>query len=228
MRLVCISDTHMCEPSLPEGDVLIHSGDLTFRGNPMELGSQRLWLSRQTERYKKIIITPGNHDWGFEKQFHRYKEEFEAAGITVLNNSGLEFEGVKFWGSPVSPRFCDWAFNRERGEDIRRYWDIIPEDTNVLITHCPPYGILDTVKEADKIVGYDEYYQAIWAKGERRVGCEELIIRIRQQLKSLKCHIFGHIHDGHGEHFEFGIKFINASVLNDLYKNVHKPIIVEM
>lgn len=202
MDVVCISDTHMTKPELPDGDLLIHAGDLTYRGRPSELGQQRRWLSEQMHRYKVII--PGNHDFGFEEDFARYRDEFAIDGITVLNDSGITIEGVKIWGSPISPFFNNWAFNRFRGEQIQYHWDLIPDDTEILITHGPPLGILDDVS------------------GER-VGCEDLLDRIKS-LNRLKLHIFGHIHDPHGERCAFGIRFVNASVLNDKYEEIFKPI----
>jgi len=89
-------------------------------------------------------------------------------------------EGVKFYGSPWQPRFFDWAFNLDRGEEIKKKWDLIPMDTDVLITHGPPYGILDLTHEGEK------------------VGCEELmkaVLRVQPKI-----HIFGHIHEAYGEY----------------------------
>jgi Icc-related predicted phosphoesterase len=133
--------------------------------------------------------------------------------ITYLNDSGVEIDGIKFWGSPVTPRFFDWAFNRDA--DIQYHWNMIPYDTNVLITHGPPYGILDlTVREG------------------KPVGCHYLRRRLFD-LKDLKVHSFGHIHEGFGqqvgdvEDFE-GVHFVNASYLDHRYRAVNSPVIINI
>jgi Icc-related predicted phosphoesterase len=125
----------------------------------------------------------------------------------------VEIDGIKFWGSPVTPRFFDWAFNRDA--DIQYHWNMIPYDTNVLITHGPPYGILDlTIREG------------------KPVGCHYLRRRLFD-LKDLKVHSFGHIHEGFGqqvgdgEDFE-GVHFVNASYLDHRYRAVNSPVIINI
>jgi len=90
----------------------------------------------------------------------------------------VEIEGVRFWGSPWQPWFFDWAFNLERGEEIRAKWELIPDDTEVLITHGPPQGHGDMT-----------------SRGEG-AGCADLLARIRQVKP--RYHLFGHIHEGYG------------------------------
>jgi len=114
--------------------------------------------------------------------------------IIYLNDTGTTIEGLKIWGSPVQPEFFNWAFNRERGEDICKHWDLIPDDTDILITHGPAFGILDRVLEG-------EY-----------VGCSDLLKKIKQ-IKP-KIHAFGHIHEAYGQCEEDGTTFINACNVN--------------
>jgi len=95
-----------------------------------------------------------------------------------LENSGVEIDGVKFWGSPWQPEFFNWAFNLPRGRRLAEIWALIPDDTEVLITHTPPYGILDRVDSGE------------------HVGCEDLR-RALQRVKP-KVHVFGHIHEDRG------------------------------
>ncbi|HND88343.1 MAG TPA: metallophosphatase domain-containing protein, partial [Saprospiraceae bacterium] len=144
MRLVFISDTHSQHGSLqvPEGDVLLHCGDFSKRGELDEVGRFLEWFGAQPHLYKVLIA--GNHDFLAEEQPDVFAS-LVPEGVIYLNDSGCRIEGVHIWGSPIQPWFFDWAFNRRRGPDIRRHWDLIPEDTDILLTHGPPYGILDEV-----------------------------------------------------------------------------------
>jgi hypothetical protein len=115
---------------------------------------------------------------------------------------------IKIWGSPWQPEFYNWAFNLPRGEALKEKWDMIPVDTDILITHGPPFGKLDYVD-----------YSKI------NVGCEELLKRV-EEIKP-KIHVCGHIHGGYGYVFDGNTHFINASILNDRYEFRNKPIIVD-
>ncbi|HXN74932.1 MAG TPA: hypothetical protein VN855_00385, partial [Candidatus Acidoferrum sp.] len=127
-------------------------------------------------------------------------------GIFLLNDSGIEVEGIKIWGSPVQPFFHDWAFNRRRGAEIKKHWDLIPEDTEILVTHGPPLGILD-----------------VTIRNGEHVGCADLMDKIL--ISQIKLHTFGHIHEGHGYKYQDGRVFVNASVLDSRYKMISgKPI----
>ena len=197
---------------MPEGDVLVHAGDLTSSGKLEQLRSAVDWLNEQTKNYEHVICIAGNHDWILEAF---YKEGFEKevregtfGKVHYLRDSGVTIEGKHFHGSPWTPRFCDWAFNADRGLVIKRWWDMIPMYTNVLITHGPPAGILDWV-------------------GKERVGCEELRYATQFSL-SRDAHIFGHIHCAPGWEIHEGTTYTNASVLNDQYKIVRAPTVIEI
>jgi Icc-related predicted phosphoesterase len=125
--------------------------------------------------------------------------------------------GYKWFGSPISPEFNNWAFNRKRGKEIARCWSKIPDDTQILISHGPPYGILDVNKE-------EIYSQPL---GPEHLGCEELRKRI-SKLKALKLNVFGHIHSSSGVEIHDGVKFVNASVLNESYEVVYQPKVIEL
>lgn len=216
----------MSIPDIPKGDILIHAGDLTFRGQLSEIGKNLTWLTKCKKNFSQIIVIPGNHDLSLEPDFLRYKEEFENAGITLLNDSGVCIDGINFWGSPITPFFNNWAFNRSRGKDIKHHWDLIPDNTNVLVTHGPPFGILDTVLQGKNIIGYGEYYQPIYSKGKENVGCSDLLAAINRVKPSL--HVFGHIHGGYGIKHKDETLFVNASIMNEKYKPVNKPIVVNL
>ncbi len=148
MRLVCISDTHSQHDDIdliPDGDVLIHAGDCLGRGSIFELEDFDYWLGELPHPTK--ILIAGNHDWCFQTRPNEARKLVTNA--IYLEDSGVTIGGLKFWGSPITPTFRNWAFNRDRGPDIAKHWDLIPDDTDVLVTHGPPEGIFDTVIEKD-------------------------------------------------------------------------------
>ena len=178
MKFTFISDTHTKHHNLNtgSGDVLIHCGDFTNRGELPSVLSFAQYMQKQDFKYK--IVIAGNHDFCFEDERKAQAEKcFEDHDIIYLNDSGVDINGIKIWGSPVQPAFFDWAFNRKRGEELRAHWALIPEDTDILLTHGPAYGILDHCPNG-------------------RVGCEDLLVTINK-IKP-KVHAFGHIHEGYG------------------------------
>lgn len=208
MKLTAISDTHGLhrDLALGSGDVLIHAGDCTRSGKDSEAKDFMLWLSEQD--YKHKVFIAGNHDWWFERATTQEVQKSIPKGVTYLNDSGISIDGIKFWGSPVQPWFLDWAFNRQRGSDIQKHWDLIPSDTDVMISHGPAYGILDRVV------------------GGEQVGCKGLL----KTLEAIKPQhfVFGHIHEAYGNEQRDGINYINASVLNERYQLVNAPIHFEI
>jgi Icc-related predicted phosphoesterase len=207
MRVVLISDTHNQHDGLvlPEGDLLIHAGDFSGRGLLKEVVPFLDWFGRQPHPHKVLIA--GNHDFYAEREALQF-QSLIPEGVTYLNDSGTEVMGFKIWGSPVQPWFYDWAFNRQRGADIAQHWDLIPPDTDILITHGPPMGVLDKVE------------------GGPNVGCEELI-KVVEKVQP-KLHVFGHIHEGHGQEQRGKTTFVNASVLNLKYLLVWEPMVVDL
>lgn len=193
---------------MPGGDVLIHAGDVSGRGQSGEILPFLDWFADQD--YSHLILIAGNHDWGFAKEMGRYEQECKDRGITYLNDSGTDIYGIKVWGSPVQPWFCNWAFNKERGPDIMRHWDMIPDDVEVLITHGPPYMIGDGVLRIGRNAEYDLEH----------VGCADLAERIKS-LKDLKLHVSGHVHEGRGIIEKEGVTYVNASALNEHYQPVN-------
>ena len=208
MKLVLISDTHGQHHnlSLPKGDVLIHAGDISQRGLHTEVTDFLDWFSSQEYKYK--IFIAGNHDFCFEDMGSELLAHMIPDDLIYLNDSGIEIEGIQFWGSPVQPRFYDWAFNRDRGEDIQKHWDMIPASTDVLITHGPPFEILDTTDSG------------------LRVGCEDLRETLHQL--SVRCHVFGHIHESYGAVTKGNCFYANASVLDQNYNLVNDPIVLSI
>ena len=208
MRIICISDTHgyheLIQRDLPKGDVLVHAGDFTSRGSFTEALKFLTWFEGLD--YPNKILIAGNHD--FVCQGMDIRTLIGDDNLHYLQNSEVTIDGVKFYGAPQTPRFGNWAFNVDRGEEIKKYWDSIPDDTNILITHGPPHKILDKT------------VQGINA------GCEELAQRVDEIPPTL--HIFGHIHEGAGTTEANDTIFVNASVLSHNYKYTNKPIIIEI
>lgn len=209
MRIVTISDTHdhgLGKMDIPDGDVLIHAGDATSRGSFNSIVDFNKQLGKLPHKHK--IITPGNHDWLYQREPHLARTIITNAKLLI--NEGTVIDGVKFWGSPVTPWFYDWAFNYQRGADIKKFWDAIPSDTDVLITHGPAYGIGDYAP----ICGH--------------VGCEDLLEAVKRIEPRL--HVFGHIHEGHGMYTIPGLKtkFINASICDEDYRPSNKGIVIDL
>lgn len=213
-NFVFISDTH-CQhkmlEELPKGDVIIHCGDISSRGSEAEIKAFLNWFSLLPFEYK--IFIPGNHDFYFERASKFIIDALmsEYPEVTLLNDSSTNVYGIKIWGSPITPYFHNWAFNRFRGSDIERYWDLIDEDTDILVTHGPP--------------AYLENKLSTVVEGED-VGCEDLYNTIMKRVNP-KINAFGHIHEGYGTCEDNGTIFINCSVLNRRYELVNEPIKVQ-
>ncbi len=208
MKFVAIADTHGQHNNLalPPADVLIHAGDISMKGTEAEVISFLNWFSQQDFKYK--ILIAGNHDFYFERMPAETVRNIIPPNIIYLNDSGVEINGLKLWGSPVSPWFFNWAFNRHRGEAIKKHWDLIPVDTDIVITHGPVFKILDKTTSGN------------------HVGCEDLLARIIELQPAV--HISGHIHEAYGETSLGNTKFINASILNERYKLVNKPVVFDL
>ncbi len=218
-RLVCLSDSHGSHfgIKIPDGDILVHSGDFCSHGRLEDAMSFLNWFN--SHPHPKKIFIAGNHDWICEKDPNMFQVLLKQfPDLTYLENSGCEVEGLKFWGSPMTPTFYNWAFNRDRGEDIKKHWDKIPDGTDVLITHGPPYGYCD---EAYR-VGFDI---------TEHVGCKDLLDAINRVKP--KIWIGGHIH------YSYGIGNIihddrtrtvcyNSSLMNENYMVENKPHIINI
>ena len=204
-KLVIIADTHTFHDKavLPKGDILIHAGDLEIRNN-LELQIIIEWF--ESLDFKHIIWVGGNHDFYLEQLFNSSIEPIMPENVHYLMNTEITIEGIKFWGSPFSTVFGRWAFMNHLPE-LKEIWNTIPSDTDIVITHSPPFGILDQC-----INGVS-------------VGCPAL----RDKLKSIKpkYHICGHIHEAHGIYQDEYTTYINASVLNEYYKMVNDPVVIE-
>ena len=225
-KITFISDTHskhnMISKDLPGGDILIHAGDFMNSGrNPMDIYQFCKWFEG-LEQYDNKVFIAGNHDRLFETDPEMASEIYGAyENITYLQdeelaiyydgpNGDMPEENIRIYGSPWQPEFYNWAFNLPRhGEEMKEKWDAIPDNTDILVTHGPPFGYLD-------IPG---------GQTTLRVGCE--MLRERVEAFKPKIHVFGHIHGSRSIHHNGNTLFVNASVLDEQYRYTNKPICIE-
>jgi Icc-related predicted phosphoesterase len=203
MRIVFISDTHKFHDQLilPEGDMLVHCGDYSFTGKPAETFEFCKWFASQDFEHKVLIS--GNHDFNEHLIYVALTEH----KFTYLLHEPILLGGIVIFGSPYTPPFYDWNFMLNEDQLARRY-DEIPQDTQLLITHGPPNGILDQTH-------YDEH-----------CGSVALLDRIKC-LPNLRVHAFGHIHESAGSKVLDNVTFINACSVDSRYKIVHPPIVYD-
>jgi len=221
---------------LKEGDLLIHAGDFSSVGQKGEVQNFIKWLDQQSKNYTYgAIFIAGNHDRSFDPKYFREYEDNDLWGdfshlkkpewvcnilsdlksssssVTYLENQDVTVNKLKIWGSPVTPWFFGekWAFNKQRGAEIKEVWNKIPVDTDIIITHCPVIGRLDYVPSTK------EY-----------AGCEEL----RNKIEEIKpvLHVCGHIHEGYGESIVNGTVYVNASICDRFYDPINKPIVIDI
>jgi Icc-related predicted phosphoesterase len=191
LTVVALSDTHGYhrEVAVPPGDLLVHAGDLTLTGQLHQVEDFDDWLAGLPHRHKVVIA--GNHDFCFERPAERQRARALLRHAVYLEDSAVELCGLEIYGSPWQPWFLDWAFNLHRGAQIAARWALIPEHTDLLLTHGPPHGIGDLT-----FAGL-------------HVGCEDLLDRVRAVRPRL--HVFGHIHEAAGRWEQDGTIFVNAS-----------------
>jgi Icc-related predicted phosphoesterase len=218
MKITFISDTHtkhhQVTSQLPGGDLLVHAGDFSSRGYEHEVDGFFDWFNKLDNYTNKIVIA-GNHDLMFEDNPMLAKDIMSYyPNVTYLQDNieviGEDYQSsVKVYGSPWQPEFYNWAFNLPRnGEELKEKWNEIPHNMDIVVTHGPAYGHLDTV------VG-----QSI------NLGCQLLTERLK--VVKPKIHVCGHIHSGYGYKFDNGTHYINASVLGEDYIFKNKPLTVE-
>ncbi len=205
--IVCISDTHQLhrELSVPNGDILIHAGDFTFFGRGKQaIRDFNAWLGELPHRRK--IVVPGNHEYILESN---PELAWMITNATLLNNESTTVEGLTVWGSPLTQHYGG-AFGRSNSSDRKRIYSTIPAGTDIIITHGPPYGILD---------GSPNEYPG--PTGDREL--RQAIVRIRPRL-----HVFGHTHAGYGVRATRHTLFVNAALLGADGMLDKSPIVVRL
>jgi len=217
-KFVLISDTHTKHRQLnmPEGDILIHCGDITYTGELDVIQDFNKWLGELN--YKHTIVIFGNHELKWPQRSFEYKQTILSNAI-YLEDSEITIDGIKFYGSPWQPYFFSWAWNfpenkKEYKEFAINTWNKIPDDVDVLITHGPPYGILDKTNTPNQ-------------NEDPHVGCKYLLKRVNE-LKNLKLHIMGHLHESRNLIKINNTIFVNASTLDENYDIVREPIVIDL
>eukprot|EP00029_Vermamoeba_vermiformis_P008233 TRINITY_DN3791_c0_g1_i1.p1 TRINITY_DN3791_c0_g1~~TRINITY_DN3791_c0_g1_i1.p1 ORF type:complete len:265 (+),score=13.94 TRINITY_DN3791_c0_g1_i1:213-1007(+) len=222
IRIVCISDTHQKHDliDVPDGDMLIHAGDWTTKGDLKAVQSFADFIRKLPHKHK-IVLAVNRHltfdNYHYPKNlrcFHKSEydiKEIQACfhGFTYLLDTEIIIEGMKIYGSPWQPTYHDWAFMLDRGSDtIKRKWNLIPKDVDVLITHGPPakYGG--------------------WVDKNLDAGCEDLL-HVVQKIKP-PLHIFGHIHQDYGVTKDEHTTYVNACNLTISYKVQNEPVVIDL
>ena len=221
MKIIAISDTHEQHEKivLPEGDMLIHAGDWTYKGAAPKVDNFLAWFAGQPHKHKLFLA--GNHELSLDHNHYNRgnilalikKYTDLDPNLHYLEDSSVIIDGVNFYGSPFQPWFHSWAFNLQRGPEIAAKWKQIPDNTNVLITHGPIMNVLDGAPR-----GINEV---------EHVGCQDLADRI-VELPELKMHICGHIHAGYGVTQLANVKFVNAASCNEKYDPINPPLVIEI
>jgi len=227
MKIVALSDTHGMHRKfkIPDGDLFIHAGDFTNVGELEQVKDFNDWLGELPHLHKVVIA--GNHDLSLERAPEITEKMLtnctylRDSGITLppmekFDDAGGYYDDIKIWGSPYTPYFMSdfWAFHKRGLAAQKAYWEQLPEDLDILITHGPPNRVLDLTVEGDYAGDY-----ALSAK-----------------LSSLenppRYHIFGHIHEGYGKKIALRdgskwdgpqIRYANVSAVDRMYEPRENP-----
>ncbi len=207
--MACLSDTHNLQENIrvPWCDLIIHAGDISEIGELSSMTTFNEWARKQAV---PVICIPGNHDRSLPDKAAR--DIF--TNCTLLLDSEVTFNGYKIYGAPWTPWFGGhyWAFNKHRGQEIMEQWELIPKDTDILITHGPPYGILDRVPRTST-----------------PQGCADL--RALVDNMHLKLHVFGHLHLQGGTKWQDpnnGTWYVNAAVCNEAYEPINPIVVIDI
>jgi len=215
-KIVAVSDLHGHFPDIPKCDLLLIAGDILLDAGVVDQlcwleGLVRPWLEKIPA--KEVVFVAGNHDTIYE----------EARGIVpatlpwhYLQDSGVELFRLKIWGSPWQKRFNDWSFNTDE-EHMTRQFGFIPDDTDIVVTHSPPFGIRDYVPTKTKV--------------KKSLGSTSL--RKRMFEVRPKLHVFGHIHHAQGKYIKTWKNktttvFANVSYVGENYRPMGRFMEIEL
>ncbi|KAJ8924610.1 hypothetical protein NQ315_000760 [Exocentrus adspersus] len=196
--------------SLPHKYKIVIAGnhELSFDEEFSSLFKEKA-LSRHVEAAEDEVPNYGKTKDNIEEAVNTENIRQYLTNCIYLEDSGVELYGIKIYGSPWQPEFGHWAFNLPRGEACLSKWNLIPDNTEVLITHTPPLGHGDL------------------ACSGVRAGCVELLNTVQNRIVP-KYHIFGHIHEGYGVTSDGKIIFINASTCDINYIPNNLPVVFDI
>eukprot|EP01086_Lenisia_limosa_P012395 TRINITY_DN40718_c0_g1_i1.p1 TRINITY_DN40718_c0_g1~~TRINITY_DN40718_c0_g1_i1.p1 ORF type:complete len:263 (+),score=25.54 TRINITY_DN40718_c0_g1_i1:111-791(+) len=217
---------------IPFGDVFIHAGDFSTRGDLNDIGQFITFLNDLPHKHKFIV--PGNHDVILDAQDYeeflcpvahllhgktegdpfKARKFIESVPNTyILIDTPFSLNGYTFYGSPVTHFVYSWAFGIDRGQDMRRHWMAVPDNVDILITHCPPLGRHDLIGASKE----PEYHG----------GDSDLLLQVQGRIQPLY-HVFGHNHLGYGASSDGKTTFINASICTEKYEATNKPWVFDL
>lgn len=218
MKIVALSDTHNrhWRIDVPDGDILIHAGDFTLTGTNSEIADFNNWLGTLPHRHK--IVIAGNHELSLQSS--KYYAQGLLSNATYLFGEMVEVEGLRIFGSPMTPAYGDWAFMyQERSAGI--IWSQTPYALDILVTHGPPKGIGDS---------WTEYWHDPTGRRYEKthsVGCPALLEAVERVAP--RFHIFGHIHVGYGQYKNNkGTQFFNVAALDENYEIKNSPTVIKI
>lgn len=200
MRIVCVSDTHGHNITVPDGDVLIHAGDATVWGTLTDAIRLNNWFGRQPHQFKFYV--PGNHDWIFQIQYGLVKATLQNAVLLLDEQATFEFNNRNWtiYGTPWTPTFRNWAFMCDTEKELLMRFRRIPS-VDILVSHGPPFGIFDRQKGSKALC--------------------DVVYKTKPEL----C-VFGHIHDGEQVMTDNTTIFVNASICDDENNIAFEPVMV--
>ena len=205
MKIVALSDTHgkHRQIEIPDGDILIYAGDFEIRNN-LDLFEMSEWLNELP--HKRVVAIFGNHDFTEHSEIKYMKQMFER--VNLLFNESIEIDGLKIWGSPYSPFFNNWAW-MQPDNMLKEIWDTIPLETEIIVTHTMPYGILDGVLPRMESVG--------------SLTLRDAIKRVHPYIQ-----IGGHLHESFGRYTDGKTDYYNVSVLDEQYQVANHVTVIEV
>lgn len=229
MRIVAVSDLHGHLPEIPACDLLVIAGDICpDRFGPFlamhDPDQQKAWFNRMVRPWlagapaTHKILTWGNHDWCGQACSFRHDSPAEAltSDLQILVDEATSVPtggaALSVWASPWSNRFMHWAFMKPPSE-LAEVYAAIPDGTDILVSHQPPFGIGDCTANYDS--GRIEHF-----------GSHELLAAIERVRPKLV--ICGHMHDGFGRYDHGGIPIYNVSLVDDRYRLVHEPTVLDV
>lgn len=222
MKIAAVSDLHENLPEIPECDLLLVAGDITY-GLYNDLVAQHRFIYTKFKDWvdsvpaKQVVVIAGNHDQNVEKWGWPALPEWPL-NFHYLQDEGIEIDGIKIWGTPWQPYFYNWAFNSSENNPegfLKEKFDLIPDDTDIVICHGPPHGYGDRVGDQRDLRA-------------ERVGSRALTDALRRVNPRLM--VCGHIHAGTGDYQLHGkqTRIINAAIVNERYHVKRGPFIVTL
>ncbi len=227
INIVVFSDNHgVIDFDLPKDiDLLLIAGDITPFTGSQHSAYQRLWFDNNflpfiENKAKNIVFVAGNHDRMFEKIMKSNEEDsFRATlpkHIHYLRDSMIELDGLKIYGTPFTPMFCNWFFmDDENGLDRR--FSKIPENIDILLSHGPAFGLSDMISQRCDI--------------GKNCGSTTLLKHVQRVNPTY--FFSGHIHSANHILSDFVYnnkvtKYANVSILDEYYEPLYIPLTVPL